>query len=288
MIKKIDLDEVIASKNPKLAKKLPRFIKNYLKRILHIAEINIFLEEHSEKEGLDFANAVIDFLDLKLNVVGEENFIDVERPLFISNHPLGGLDGIAILTLIGKHYDNIKLMVNDFLMAITSLNTMFVPVNKHGSSREYKEDIDKSASSDSPLIIFPAGVCSRKLPYGIYDLEWNKSFIKMARNNARTIVPIYVAGRNSRFFYNLSNLRKRLCIKGNIEMLYLVDEMVKQRHLTMNIVVGKPIKHTVFTSKHDDWEWARHLREMVYEMKDGNSRTFDPNVDLKLPKSYFG
>jgi len=288
MIKKIDLDEVIANKNPKLAKKLPRFAKNYLKRILHITEMNTFLEEHAEKVGLDFANAVIDFLDLKLTVEGEENLVNAERPLFVSNHPLGGLDGIAILTLTGKHYEDVKLMVNDFLMAVTSLNSMFVPVNKHGSSRAYKNDIDKSVSSDSPLIIFPAGVCSRKLPYGIYDLEWNKSFIKMARNNARTIVPLYVTGRNSRFFYNLANLRKRLRIKGNIEMLYLVDEMVKQRHLTMNIVVGKPIEPTVFTSKHDDWEWARRLREMVYEMKDGNSRTFDPNADLKLPKSYFG
>ncbi len=288
MLKKIDLDEVIASKNPKLAKKLPRFVKNYLKRILHIAEINNFLEEHSEKEGLEFANAVIDFLDLTLNVVGEENFIDVERPLFVSNHPLGGLDGIAILSLIGNHYDDIKLMVNDFLMAVTNLNSMFVPVNKHGSSRAYKNDIDKSASADSPLIIFPAGVCSRKLSYGIYDLEWNKSFIKMARNNARTIVPIYVAGRNSRFFYNLSNLRRRLHIKGNIEMLYLVDEMVKQRHLSMNIVVGKPIDHTLFTSTYNDWEWARHLREFVYEMNDGIPRVFDPDAELKLPESYYG
>ncbi|NQT58945.1 MAG: 1-acyl-sn-glycerol-3-phosphate acyltransferase [Bacteroidetes bacterium] len=288
MIKKIDLDEVIAGKNPKLAKRMPRFVKSYLKRILHIAEMNTFLEEHYEKEGLEFANAVISFLDLKLNVVGEENFVNVERPLFVSNHPLGGLDGIAILTLTGKHYDGIKLMVNDFLMAVTNLNSMFVPVNKHGSSRAYKNDIDKSASADSPLIVFPAGVCSRKLPYGIFDLEWNKSFIKIARSNERIIVPIYVAGRNSRFFYNLANLRKRLHIKGNIEMLYLVDEMVKQKHLTLNIVVGKPIEHTVFTSKHDDWVWARHVREMVYDMRDGKPHTFDPNAELKLPESYFG
>jgi putative hemolysin len=287
-MKKIDLDEVIASKNPKLAKKLPRFAKNYLKRILHINEMNIFLDEHSEKVGLDFANAVIDFLDLTLTVEGEENLMNVEKPLFVSNHPLGGLDGVAILTLTGKYYDDIKLMVNDFLMAITNVNSMFVPVNKHGSSRAYKNDIDKSASSDTPLVIFPAGVCSRKLPYGIYDLEWNKSFIKMARNNGRTVVPIYVAGRNSRFFYNLARLRKRLHIKGNIEMLYLVDEMVKQKHLTMNIVVGKPIESTVFTNKHDDWEWARRLREMVYEMKDGIPRTFEPDTELKLPESYFG
>jgi putative hemolysin len=288
MIKKIDLDEVIANKNPKLAKKLPRFAKKYLKRILHIAEMNTFLEEHSEKEGLEFANAVIDFLDLKLSVVGEEHLVNVGKPLFVSNHPLGGLDGVAILTLTGKHYDDIKFMVNDFLMAVTNLKNIFVPVNKHGSSRAYKNDIDKSASSDSPLIIFPAGVCSRKLPYGIYDLEWNKSFVKMARDNGRTIVPIYVAGKNSPFFYNLARLRRRLRIKGNLEMLYLVDEMVKQKHLTMNIVVGNPIDSTVFTNKYDDWEWARRLKEMVHEMKDGNPRTFDPNADLKLPESYFG
>lgn len=288
MVKQIDLDELIAGKNPRLAKKMPGFVKACLRRILHLKEINEFLAEHHQDRGLVFAEAGMKFVDLKLQVIGEEYLADARRPLLVSNHPLGGLDGVALLTLVGRYHGTVKLLVNDFLMAIENLQELFVPVNKHGSSRRYKQQLDEAIASDDPLLIFPAGLCSRKLPYGIYDLEWNKSFVKMARESRRPVIPIYVAGKNSNFFYNLARFRHRLGIKGNFEMLFLVNEMMKQQHLSMAVVVGEPIDSTLFTPRYDDWIWARRLREFVYSMSDSKTAAFDPDAELKLPESYYG
>ncbi len=288
MIDNIDLDSLIAAKNPRMAQKMPRFIKAYLKRILHLKELNSFLAEHHNTFGFAFAEAGMAFVDLKLDTAGEEHLTAAVRPLCVANHPLGGLEGIALLTLMGKHLGGAKLLVNDFLMAIENLNELFVPVNKHGSNRLYKDGLDRAAASDDPLIIFPAGLCSRKHSYGIYDLEWNKSFIRMARENRRPVLPVYVGGRNSRFFYSLASWRRKLGIKANIEMLFLVDEMVKQRHLTLKLIIGEPVPWETFTPEHNDWEWARRMRDFVYTMSDGKPGAFDAQRAPVLPQSYFG
>jgi putative hemolysin len=288
MIDHIDLDSLIAAKNPRLAQRMPRFIKAYLRRILHLKELNSFLAEHHDTYGFAFAEAGMAFVDLKLDTAGEEHLSAADRPLCVANHPLGGLEGVALLTLIGKHHGRAKLLVNDFLMALENLGELFVPVNKHGSNRKYKTGLDRAAASDDPLIIFPAGLCSRKHPHGIYDLEWNKSFIKMARENRRPVIPVYVCGRNSRFFYSFAALRRKLGIKANIEMLFLVNEMMKQRHLTLKIVIGEPIPWETFTAEYSDWEWARRLRDFVYTMSDGRPGVFDAQRAPVLPETYYG
>lgn len=290
MDKPIDLDSLIASKNPKLARKMPRFVKAYLNRILHLNEINQFLLSHKEVNGFEFADAGMDFIGLKTRVVGEENLIGVNRPLLVANHPLGGLEGIALLQMMGRSYGNVKLLVNDFLMALHNLEELFIPVNKHGSSRRYKKNLDEAVAGDDPLIIFPAGVCSRRVSYGIYDLEWNKSFVKMARSAGRPVVPVHVGGQNSRFFYALANLRKRLGINGNIEMLYLVDEMFKQRGATLDIVIGRPVPSETFDNRYDDWLWAKRMRQHIYELKGTSGDSipeFDPDERLRLPETYY-
>ncbi len=288
MVKQIDLKAVIADKNPTLARRMPGFLLSYLNRILHVGEINEFLRKHHADEGMVFAEAGIQYLDLHFNITGIERLKAEDRPIIVSNHPLGGLDGIAMLTVVGRQLGSVKLLVNDFLMNITNLRSMFVPVNKHGSNRAYKSQIDRVVAGDDPLIIFPAGVCSRKLSYGIYDLEWNKSFIKMARNSGRKVVPAFSGGRNSNFFYNLANIRRKLKIRSNIEMLYLVNEMVKQRHVTLDMIFGTPIPGETFTDTYSDWLWARHLREHVYRLRDEPGAVFDTGAKLTLPESYFG
>lgn len=288
MVKNIDIDELIASKNPQLAQRLPSFVKKYLHKVLHISEINLFLAEHSEEQGLEFLQAVMELFDLTIDIVGQSNFLNKERPLFIANHPLGGLDGLALLYEVQKSYGPANLLVNDFLMAIDNLSESFVPVNKHGSNRDYTKIIDAAAEDDKPLIIFPAGVCSRKLSYGVFDLEWRKTFVRLARQYNRTIIPIYITGRNSNFFYNFALLRKRLHIHANLEMLYLVNEMFKQKHTALTCIAGDTIASAALSKEYDDWMWARIIRQYVFSLKSNPDSKFIPETDKLLPFTYYG
>jgi len=285
----VDLNQVIASKSPKLERRMPYFLKRYLQRILHVDQINKFLEENHDKQGMAFTHAVMDFIQLKVEVTGMEHFRGNTAPVFAANHPLGGLDGIALLDLAATHYGAVKTAANDFLMALDTMQEFFIPVNKLGSNREYQYIIREAYESDVPIVIFPAGICSRKLPIGIFDVEWQKSFIKLARSNGRPIVPLRISGRNSHFFYNLAKLRRFLHIKFNIEMLYLVDELFKQQNCSLQVIVGPPIPSEQFDSRCDDWTWARKLRQYVYYLSSENYTVpFDPDAPAELPVTYFG
>lgn len=289
MQNKIDLNQVIASKSPSLEKRMPRFVKRYLARILHIEQINEFLGLFHDKMGAEFTHAVINFIDLEVKLVGREHFVGHTAPIFAANHPLGGLDGIALLDLTAQEYGSVKSITNDFLMVLDNIKEFFVPVNKHGSNREYQDIIKTAYASEEPIVVFPAGICSRKLSIGIFDIEWYKSFIKMARLYGRPVIPIHITGRNSNFFYNLARLRHFLHIGFNIEMLYLVDELFKQQNRKLVMTAGPPVPAETFDKRCDDWMWARKLRQYVYYLHEENYTVpFDPDAPVTLPVSYFG
>lgn len=265
---KIDVEKVLSSKNAGLAKAVPRFVINYLKKIVHQDDINSFLAEFGHLKNAELLGAFLKHVGIKYKVYSPENIPEKGRYMFVSNHPLGGLDGIVFIYELSKYYPEIKFPVNDILTNIENLSGIFLPVNKHGAQgKDAARRIEEAYASDSQILYFPAGLCSRKRRGVIKDLQWHKSFITKAIQHKRDIVPVFFSGRNSGFFYNLSNLRKLLGIRANIEMLYLADEMFRQKGKEISLVFGKPIPWQTFDKSHSPVEWADWVKSKSYELK---------------------
>lgn len=264
----IDVEGVIESKNPKLLKRLPGFILRYLKRIIHEDEINAFLEEHKEKKNQEFCEAVIEYLNIKVEVKHLERIPKEGKIVIAMNHPFGGMDAMILINALEGHREDLKFIVNDILMNLENLREMFVGVNKVGKNRvSLRDQISGVFESDQAICIFPAGLVSRRQKGEIKDLDWKKTFVTYSRKYDRTIVPVYIDGRLSNFFYNLSNFRKKLGIKANIEMLYLSNELHKQKNKTMKFVVGEPISKELLHSDLSDFKLAQKIKHIVYELK---------------------
>lgn len=271
----LDIEKVFSNKNPKLARRLPRFLFSMLKRLIHQDEMNRFIYENRDEWGLDYAAAILRDFRISTEVTGNRYYPPEGRFVIASNHPLGGMDGIALIHEAGKVRKDIVFPVNDLLMNLPNLYELFIPVNKHGSNAENIRLFNDTFASDTLILYFPAGLVSRKQRGRIRDLEWKKTFLTKARNYNRDIIPVYISGKNSNFFYNLANFRKRLGIKANIEMLFLVNEMYKFKGKMIRITFGKPIPITIFDKHKSDQEWATLLREHVYKLENDPNQQFE-------------
>ncbi len=264
----IDIDRVLREKNPKLAKYLPRFIKSYIKRKVHQKDINQFIKDHPNHFGADFCQAVMEHFNIEVKVYGLENVPETGGVVFACNHPFGGLDALAIVSQIKSKRTDIKFIVNDILLGLKNLEGMFVGVNKHGATNKSALTlVDDLFASDQATFVFPAGLVSRRTKGVVQDLEWKKTFITRAKKHKRDIIPVYIDGELSNFFYRLANFRKFIGIKANIEMFYLADELYKQKNKTLSIVIGKRIPYTHFDSSKNDMKWAQSVKETVYSQK---------------------
>ncbi len=262
----IDLNAIVKSKAGN--KKIPAFAIKLLGKILHLDLINKYLVQGYE--GVEFCDKCLDYLDVKLEVEGLEN-IDTSgntRYTFASNHPLGGIDGISLGMVLGKAFDGkVKYLVNDILMNLKGLAPICVPINKvGGQSRDLPRLISEAYESENQMIIFPAGKCSRKIDGIIQDVPWSKSFITKSVETKRDIVPIHFIGQNSKKFYNRDLFFKKIGIKANLTMLFLPDEMFKNRHTTFKVKIGKPIPYTFFDSSKSALQWAQWVREEAYKI----------------------
>jgi putative hemolysin len=271
----LNLEKVITEKNPALLTLIPNFVIRYLKRVIHVDEMNEGLYRLRDLTGLAFIEAVLDMFQLKVDVRGIENISNAKRCIVVANHPLGGLDGMALIHIVGEVCKDVVVPVNDILMNLPNIRELFTPINKHGSNLSNFRAYNDSFSSDRTVIHFPAGLCSRRKGGRIRDLRWQKSFIVKARKHKRYVVPVFIGGQNSSFFYTLANLRRWFSIGANIEMLYLVDEMYNQRNKVLPIIVGKPISFKTFDQRHDDWTWARKVKHFVYRLQDAESAVFN-------------
>lgn len=264
----IDVKSLIKSKNPKLLKWLPKFIIRYLERILHQDEINQFIKNHPNQKGQDFSSSVIEYFNIKIEIEGMENIPKTGGVTLAMNHPLGGLDALALITALRGHRSDLKYIVNDLLLNLKSMSDLFVGVNKHGKSKEGTHvKIDDLFASGVAVCIFPAGLVSRKIKGKIRDLEWKKTFVKLSKKNEIPIIPVYIDGKLSNFFYNLSKIRTFLGIKINLEMLYLSNEMFKQRNETIKFKIGKPIYPNQLDDSKNFNFWANVLRDEVYKLE---------------------
>ena len=233
----IDIEKLIKSKNPKVLKWMPRFVLRYLKRILHQDEVNSFLVEHKDKKNAEWCQASVDYLNITYSVENIENIPKEGKIVLVMNHPLGGMDAMILVSALQNHRKDLKFIVNDILLNIESMKDMFVGVNKQRNAKnknETRESIKELFASDNAVCVFPAGLVSRKINGEVMDLEWKKTFVTLSRENDRTIIPIYIDGKLSNFFYRLHKLRTFLGIKANIEMLYLSNELFKQRNKHFN------------------------------------------------------
>ncbi len=269
--KTIDIDKVLADKMGKKSKLVPWFVKGWLRRTIHQDEVNKFLWESRDKKGVEWLEECVRYLDMTLDIVGEENLPakdDGRLYTFVSNHPLGGEDGVALGAIIGRHYDgNFKYLVNDLLMNLPGLAPLCIPINKTGSqSRNFPAMVNAGFRSDSHMLMFPAGLCSRKTNGVIRDLPWKKTFISKSVETHRDVVPIHFGGCNSNFFYRVANVSKKMGIKFNIAMLYLVDEMYKNVHKTFRVAIGKPIPWQTFDKSKTPAAWAQYVQDLVYEL----------------------
>jgi 1-acyl-sn-glycerol-3-phosphate acyltransferase len=268
--KTIDIDNVLRSKMGNKAKYVPRFVVGWLKRLVHEDEVNQFLWENRDKEGTEWLEECVRYLDMHVTVEGKENLPDKNDGklyTFVSNHPLGGQDGVCLGAIIGRHYDGkFRYLVNDLLMFIPGLRPLCIGINKTGKQgRNFPRMVEAGFSSDNHILMFPAGLNSRDFGGVIRDLPWKKTFITKSVKYQRDVVPIYFSGRNSRRFYRLAKWQKRLGLKVNIAMLFLVDEMYRNVHKNFRIVIGKPIPWQTFDKSKTAMEWAQFVQDRVYE-----------------------
>lgn len=274
--KPINIRDLFMDKNPSLARWIPGFVYRLLSRMLRIDFMNDpILYHHGYKKDVDFARASIEVFNVSVDVIGRDNLPAEGRFIFVANHPLGGFDGMMIISELCRTYPHLKVLVNDLLMNVKNMDGIFVPINKHGAQAiENVRRINAIFESDVQVMSFPAGLVSRRKKGVIRDVAWQKSFISKARQSKRDVVPIHVTGRNSNFFYNLANFRKFLGIKTNLEMFFLPNESYKHRNKQFVITFGKPIPYAAFDKRHTPDQWAQLVKDHTYQLAENPKQEF--------------
>lgn len=264
---RIDVREILKAKNPAIEKSIPSFLIKYLEKIIHQDDLNEILTRFGHLNDNEFIKPTLEFMGIKYRSFGTENIPLNGRYIFASNHPLGGLDGLVFISEVSKIFPNIKFPVNDILLNLKNMAGIFLPVNKFGmQDRKAVGIMEDAFASDDQILYFPAGICSRRRRGKISDIEWHKSFIAKAIKHKRDIIPVYFSGKNSKFFYRLANLRNWLGIKTNLEMLYLADEMFKQKYKEIFLVFGKPVPWQTFDNSQSPSYWAALMRKKSYDL----------------------
>ena len=283
--KKVDIVKVIEEKSPRFFKLIPKFLLRKIKSLLHESDINNILKNLQGKEKLDFISGGLKELQVMSSNYGLEKIPRKKGIVIVANHPLGGLDGLALINEIGKYRKDIKFLVNDILSEIEPFKPYFIPINKHGlNSRENVMRLEELFESDKCIVIFPSGLVSRKKKGIVQDLEWRKTFVTKAKKYNKPIYPVYISGQNSNRFYKIAKWRSFFAIKINLEMFFLVDEMFKQKGNTIEITMGRLIEPKFLDSKKNDSEWAQVIKNYVYNIQNNINLEFIESI--KNEKNY--
>ena len=269
----LDIEGILRKRIPSRKQKfIPGFLYGALSRLIHQDELNEMLRIGYPSQGSEFSRKVLKHLDIEVTVEGAENLPAKDRRVvFASNHPLGGLDGIALIAVLGQRYgdENIRFLVNDLLMNVDPLGTVFLPINKYGSqARAAAEAINAEYASDRQIVIFPAGLVSRLHPGGeVHDLKWQKAFVQKAIENDRDIVPVRFVALNRKRFYRLAKWRKKLGIKINIEQATLPAELCASRGKRFRIIIGQPVSVSELRASGRSFpQLAEDFRAAIYRL----------------------
>lgn len=269
---RIDVDAVLQRRAKRYYKYIPGWLVKWLERTICQDEMNELLKRNSRLDGVDFCEGVIRDLGITYEISGNFPSDADSRPVIVSNHPLGALDGLVLAIAVSRAYGrkDVKFVVNDLLQAVKPLRSIFLPVNKFGrQSRSAAEEVEKAFASDCPIIMFPAGLVSRRGADGkIADLRWHKMAVQKAISSGRNIIPVHFGGRNSGFFYKFAHLRTVLGIKFNIEMIFLPREIFRCKGAHFGIRIGEPVGAESLRGGTDAQSQADALREAVYALAD--------------------
>ncbi len=264
----VDVKTLVSSKAPKAAKFIPNFIFNFLKRILHQDDINDILRCGWDLAPQPFVQSVFKRWNITYTLEGAEKLDSTQRYIFAANHPFGGMDGMMIADCLVEHFGDAKVVVNDLLMYLDPLKPIWIPVNTMGAQNpEYVRLFEEGFAAQQPILMFPAGICSRVVDGKIADLQWKNTFIRRAHASQRSVVPLYVEGSLHKWFYRIYRLRKALRIKANIEMLLLVDGMYHQHNKHFRLVVGEPISPEQLKEIGSVREQVEYVRKKTYSMQ---------------------
>ena len=265
---KIDVGAVLREKAPRIVRWIPRGVVAWLRRTIHERELNHILASYWQLPPQPFIQACFREWKVSYSISGLEHLPREGRYLFVANHPFGGMDGMMLADELIKHFGDARVVVNDILMHIEPLRPLWLPVNKHGAQNQhYAEHIEEAFAGELPILTFPAGLCSRRIGGRVQDLEWKNSFLKKAYRSQREIVPVFVEGTLSNFFYRVDRIRKALGIKFNIEMLWLPDEMFHQAGRHFRIVVGEPIRVADLQDYGSLRDEVAYIRQKTYELE---------------------
>ncbi len=261
----IDIGTVVEQK---AKRKIARPIKWLLEKIIHQREINNFFRLNQEKKGLDFLKAILDYFDIHLEVKNKHLLPEDSRCIFVSNHPLGGIDGIALLVLLIEQYGTVRFLANDMLSSVEAVREYFLPVNTYGpQSAEQVDALENALKSDLAVASFPAGYCSRYIDGQVQDRTWKKSFIPMAVKSHRNIVPIHFIGENSKHFYWIDRIRRFLGVKFDLATALLPDEMFRTKSKTFQIVIGEPLPWQSYEDNAlQHQELAQQVKDLIYSL----------------------
>lgn len=269
--KTIDIDNILKDKMGAKAKWVPRPLVSWLKRVIHQDQVNAYLWDSRNKVGTDWLEECVRYLQMTLEIKGMENLPskdDGRLYTIVSNHPLGGADGVALGAIIGRHFDSrFRYLVNDLLMNLPGLAPLCIPINKTGhQSRNFPALVKAGFESQNHMLMYPAGICSRRQKDGtIRDIPWSKTFIQKSVEYHRDVVPIHFGGQNSPFFYKLANFSDKY-LPFNLAMIYLVDEMYKNVGKTFEVRIGKPIPWQTFDKSKTPRQWAQYVQDIVYKL----------------------
>ena len=274
--KTIDIKRILKDKMGSKARFVPCFLVAWLKKIIHEDEVNHFLWENRNLKGTEWLTACVQYLDMTLDIVGAENLPDKNDGklyTFVSNHPLGGQDGVSLGSIIGRHYDGkFRYLVNDLLLNLPGLKPVSIGINKTGKqSRDFPRMVEAGFNSNNHLLMFPAGLNSRRINGEIHDLPWKKTFITKSVETHRDVVPIHFSGQNSKRFYRIAKFSDRY-LPFNLAMLFLVDEMYRNVGKTFRITIGKPIPWQTFNKTKTPMEWANFVEERVYTLSSNDNK----------------
>lgn len=271
---KVDIDELLRERAPGYYRWIPRVAIRAMERYVCQDRLNQVLRVTAGKTGSAFAEGALQDLNVSYSLESGAEFLPARnncRVTYVCNHPLGGLDGICLIDWVAKHHGvEPAFIVNDLLTVVTPLNNVFIPVNKHGAqSRTAVSDVDAAfADVNRPVIMFPAGLCSRQLKKGaeIRDLKWNKMFVQKSAESERTVIPVRFLGQNSPNFYRFARRRERLGVKFNLEMIRLPREVVLGQGSRYGLRVGCPIAPEDLRRGHEAAAQAAEIRNYIYTL----------------------
>lgn len=263
----LNIEAAINEKFPELTqKKTGKLALKVIKSLTHENEINDFIDSHQHLKGFAFLNEVLNYFNFsyKVNSDALSRIPAQGRVVMVANHPIGSLDGLALLKMVRSVRPDVRIVASDLLNNIEPLRSLFLGIDNISSKASHKtqfKNIFEALENEEAVIMFPAGEVSRIRPNGVRDGKWKAGFLKLAAKAKAPVQPIYIDARNSSLFYALSTLYKPL------GTMMLVKEMFNKSHQQIEFFVSKPIPWKNI-AKHDlpAKNLANKMRKQLYKL----------------------